>query len=200
MLVAVVVASCVVGPTPVAAAQARPPVEGTVVDGFRPPAHVGAPGNRGWEYATAPGAAVVAVLGGVVAFAGPIGSQRYVSVDHPGGLRTTYSFLAEVSVTRGQPIAAGTQLGVAGSTFHFGLRRNGAYLDPAILFDAVPSGPARLVPRPGRVPMRQPPPHPGAVSEPIPLHSRLGPVPDQQTFSPRATHGRRVSGVGPGIR
>lgn len=188
-------------PPPPASAQVRPPVDGVVVDGFRPPAHIGAPGNRGWEYATTPGGPARAVLGGVVVFAGPVAGNLFVSVEHPGGLRTTYSFLAEVTVGRGQVVAPGTQVGLTAATFHFGLRRDGTYLDPAILFHAVPSGPPLLVPRPGRVPPR---PNavviPGRASGPIPLHSLLGSIPSQQTFSPRATHGRRVSGVGPGIR
>lgn len=188
-------------PPPPASAQARPPVDGVVVDGFRPPAHIGAPGNRGWEYATTPGGPVRAVLGGVVVFAGPVAGNLHVSVEHPGGLRSTYSFLAEVTVGRGQLVAPGTQLGLTAMTFHFGLRRDGTYLDPAILFHAVPSGPPRLVPRPGRVPPRlNAVVLPGRASGPIPLHSLLGSIPNQQTFSPRATHGRRVSGVGPGIR
>ena len=188
-------------PAPAASAQARPPVDGVVVDGFRPPAHIGAPGNRGWEYVTTPGSTARAVLGGVVAFAGPVAGSLHVSVDHPGGLRSTYSFLADVTVGRGQVIAPGAQVGVTGASFHFGLRRNGAYIDPALLFNAVPSGPPRLVPRPGRVPDRPAAVMvPGRASGPIPLHSLLGSNPSQQTFSPWATHGRRVSGVGPGIR
>ena len=139
-----------------APAQLEPPVDGVVVDPFRPPDHIGAPGNRGWEYATSPGSPVRAVAGGVVAFAGQVGGQLHVSIDHPGGLRTSYSFLAEVTVSRGQAIGAGQQVGVAGSRFHFGARRNGEYIDPATLFGPGPGGPARLVPRPGRVPSTRP--------------------------------------------
>lgn len=184
-----------------ASAQPTPPVDGVVVDGFRPPAHIGAPGNRGWEYATAPGTPVRSVIGGVVAFAGPVAGNLYVSVDHPGGLRTTYSFLADVTVSAGQMVGIGTTLGHTDTRFHFGLRRNGDYLDPALLFRAAPSGPPRLVLRPGRVPGRADRSFGagGAVAV-IPLHSLLGSNPNQLTFSPQATHGRRVSGVGLGIR
>ncbi len=71
-LALVVVAS----PTARAGAQPTPwvePVSAPVVDGYRPPAHVGAPGNRGWEYATEPRSVVVAAGPGIVVFAGPIG-------------------------------------------------------------------------------------------------------------------------------
>lgn len=133
---------------PGALGQAAPawvePVEGVVTDGFRPPSHVGAPGNRGWEYQTTPGAVVVASGSGTVAFAGVIGSHRYVSVQHAGGLRTTYSWLAGIDVVRGQSVAAGERLGTSTGTLHFGVREGSRYLDPAVLFGHG-SGAPRLV-------------------------------------------------------
>lgn len=98
-------------PIPLAVAQPSPPVDGVVVDRFRPPAHIGAPGNRGWEYATTPGAPISSVLGGVVVFAGPVAGNLHVSVDHPGGIRSTYSFLAEITVRHGQVVAPGHNWG-----------------------------------------------------------------------------------------
>ncbi len=184
-----------------ALAQAPPPVDGIVVDSFRPPAHTGAPGNRGWEYATAPGSDVRAVLGGIVAFAGPVGGTLHVTVDHAAGLRTSYSFLATVHVSVGDGVRPGDVVGTTGDRFHFGLRRGSTYLDPAVLFGPGPGGPARLIPRPGRVPPRTGTPLvTGGASRWTPLHFRGGSIRDHLTLSPRATHGRRVSGVGPGIR
>ena len=132
---------------PRSSAQVVAPVEGEVIDGYRPPAHVGGPGNRGWEYATRPGGSAVAVSAGVVVFAGPVGNRLSVAIDHGGGLRTTYSDLASVGVDEGDAVVSGTILGTTGSTFHFGVRRGGAYLDPATLFGSSP-GEVRLVPRP----------------------------------------------------
>jgi len=109
------------------------PVDGIVIDHFRPPSHVGARGNRGWEYLTEPGARVSAVGAGVVSFAGSIGMHHYVFIVHCGGLRTTYSFLAEVLVARGERVEAGQKLGLSLSTMHFGVISNGEYLDPALL-------------------------------------------------------------------
>lgn len=109
------------------------PVDGIVVDRFRPPLHVGGRGNRGWECSTEPGAHVSAVGPGVVSFAGSIGRHHYVSIVHCGGLRTTYSFLAEVLVARGERVEAGQKLGLSLSTTHFGVIVNGDYLDPALL-------------------------------------------------------------------
>jgi murein DD-endopeptidase MepM/ murein hydrolase activator NlpD len=64
-----------------------------------------------------------------------------VSVDHAGGLRTTYEPVQPV-VAAGQVIARGSPLGdvVAGhdgcpaeACLHWGLRRGAAYLDPLAL-------------------------------------------------------------------
>lgn len=126
------------------------PVAGTVVDGFRPPAHIGAPGNRGWEYQTVPGSRVVAAGAGRIVFAGAIAGRLYVSIDHPCGLRTTYSGLASVEVVRGEQIEAGTGVGTAADRFHFGVRQGAAYLDPASLFR---SDAAAGVRRPRLVPL-----------------------------------------------
>lgn len=130
-----------------AQAQMIEPVDGTLIDPFRPPAHIGGPGNRGWEYRTTPGSPALVVAEGVVVFAGPIGGRNYVSVDHGGGLRTTYSLLVTVGVVAGTNVAAGQQLGTTGATFHFGVRRGGVYVDPASLF-GVERLQVRLVPRP----------------------------------------------------
>ncbi len=132
-------------------AQYVEPVDGPVIDTFRPPAHVGAPGNRGWEYQTTPGSTVRAVADGTVVFAGPIGGRLYVSIDHVGGIRTSYSFVASISVRRGQTVGAGEMVATTGARFHFGVRRGSRYIDPGLLFRVVAAGPPRLVVRPGRV-------------------------------------------------
>lgn len=140
--VAVIVTCFVVGAataTPVAAAPTvpvryRPPVDAPVVDRFRPPTRPGQAGNVGIDYATEPGTPVRAAAAGTVAFAGQVGGRLHVVVLHPDGIRTTYAFLASVSVTRGQAVAAGAVVGTTGSSLHFGARAAGdAYLDPLVL-------------------------------------------------------------------
>ena len=122
----------------------RPPVDAPVIDAFRPPAHIGAPGNRGLEYATRPGTAVRAAAPGIVSFAGKVGPDRHVTVAHPDGVRTSYSRLATVAVRSGQRVGAGHIVGTAGASLHFGARIGEAYVDPAVLLGA--TGRARLVP------------------------------------------------------
>jgi murein DD-endopeptidase MepM/ murein hydrolase activator NlpD len=92
-----------------------PPVDAPVVDPFRPPAGPYGPGNRGIEYATRPGTAVRASAAGTVSFAGQVGGRLHVTVAHPGGVRTSYSFLATVAVGAGDAVAQGDVVGTAGS-------------------------------------------------------------------------------------
>jgi murein DD-endopeptidase MepM/ murein hydrolase activator NlpD len=123
-----------------------PPVDAPVSDPYRPPATPYGPGNRGIEYATTPGIDVRASGDGVVAFAGVIANERYVSIDHQGDIRTTYSYLATIEVDVGQRVAQGDVVGTAGTRLHFGARRFGFYIDPASLFETTTAHRARLIP------------------------------------------------------
>ena len=113
--------------------------------------HRYAAGHRGVDLAGTPGAPVLAAGDGVVVFAGAVAGRPVVSVDHPGGLRTTYEPVA-ASVGAGQAVGRGTPLGtlVAGhagcpstACLHWGLRRGEDYLDPLSLL--APPG-IRLLP------------------------------------------------------
>jgi murein DD-endopeptidase MepM/ murein hydrolase activator NlpD len=147
----------------------RPPVDAPVADRFRPPPTAYGAGNRGLEYFTNPGEPIRAAAGGQVSFAGRVGASLHVSVVHPDGLRTTYSYLRSIRVQRGERVEAGHVLGEAGERFHLGARVGSAYLDPEVLFaDALRrGGRARLVPD------EDPSPSPDA---PARLHSK--PVPN----------------------
>jgi len=110
-----------------------------VARGFDPPDHDWLPGHRGVDLATQPGRTVLAAGEGVVVFAGVVAGRPVVSVDHPGGLRTTYEPV-EASVTAGRRVGRGEPIGtvVAGhegcptaACLHWGLRRGrDRYLDP----------------------------------------------------------------------
>lgn len=143
VLVATLYAAALVPAADPAAAQTGvwvEPVAAPVVDGYRPPAHIGAPGNRGWEYRTEPGATVVAAGAGVVVFAGPIGGSDYVSIQHPDGRRTTYSHVASITVEVGDAVSAGEPIATSGERLHFGVRVGQEYRDPAGLFTASAPG------------------------------------------------------------
>lgn len=114
------------------------PVDGGVTRPFDPPPDRYGAGHRGVDLAGAPGSAVLAAGTGVVVFAGMVAGRPVVSVDHAGGLRTTYEPV-DAGVGAGQAVARGTVLGtlVAGhagcpvaACLHWGLRRGETYLDP----------------------------------------------------------------------
>lgn len=143
-VLASVCAAVLFGGTAEAPAQAGPspsyiwPVDGTVVDPFRPPLHAYGPGNRGLEFATHPGAQFWAASDGVVSFAGPVGGRLHVTVSHPDGLRVSYSGVATIGVDRGERVRQGQPLGTVSDRLHVGVRRGEVYLDPAQIFDRVP--------------------------------------------------------------
>ena len=108
---------------------------------FEAPPHAYGPGHRGVDLAGPTGAPVLAAGDGVVAFAGMVAGRPVVSIDHAGGLRTTYEPV-DPSVGAGQVVARGSPVGVlsaghAGCSveacLHWGLRRGQTYLDPLAL-------------------------------------------------------------------
>lgn len=116
----------------------------TVEKRFDKPEHDWLPGHRGVDLAGAPGQPVLAAGAGIVVYAGAVAGKPVVSIDHAGGLRTTYEPVdAEVPV--GRRVTRGTRIGVlraghdecaAAACLHWGLRRDGArrgrpdYLNP----------------------------------------------------------------------
>ncbi len=139
---------CAADPSPSADSQRwRHPVDAPIVDGFRPPSDPYGPGNRGLEYGTAPGARVTAVAGGTVTFAGSVGRSKFVVVQHPDGIRSTYGYLLDIDTEPGRPVVAGQPIASARAGFHLTARRGGTYLDP-LLFLAAECFVVRLVPIP----------------------------------------------------
>lgn len=146
----------------------RPPVEAEVTDPFRPPPERWLAGNRGIKYAATPGTPVRAIGPGVVTFAGPVAGTLHVTVRHPDGLRSSYSFVASVRVRVDQRVGAGDLVAVAGDGLHLGVRRGDTYIDPASLWgqragsgrvvlvpldpEPSPTGPDRFTPEPGTGP------------------------------------------------
>src|SRR4051794_38657534 len=98
---------------PPAGAGWRWPTPGTpaVTRTFTPPPQPWLAGHRGVDLAGSPGAAILAAGAGVVAFAGSVAGRGVVSIDHPGGLRTTYEPVV-ASVVAGQLLAAGQPIGI----------------------------------------------------------------------------------------
>ena len=79
------------------------PVVGPVIRGFEPPPDPYQAGHRGIDIGTAFGTPVLAAQDGTVSFAGWVAGALFVSIDHPDGYRSTYSWLSAVLVPRGAP-------------------------------------------------------------------------------------------------
>ena len=134
LFISLVAALVLLATGPAGAAAYQPPVDAPVVAGFRLPDGQYGPGNRGLEYATSPGAPVRAIGPGLVVWAGPVAGNLAVTVLHPDGLRSSYSYLAEARVKAGMRVGTGAVIGTAGERLQLGVRVGGVYLDPAGLF------------------------------------------------------------------
>ncbi|WP_188828280.1 M23 family metallopeptidase [Nocardia camponoti] len=128
--------------------QPRPAVERR----FDRPEHDWLPGHRGVDLAGSEGQRVHSAGAGIVVFAGEVADKPVVSVDHEGGIRTTYEPV-KATVRVGQRVARGAVIGSlvsghagcpAAACLHWGARRDqGAhsrreYLDPLGLLHEVP--------------------------------------------------------------
>jgi murein DD-endopeptidase MepM/ murein hydrolase activator NlpD len=132
------------------------PAPPLVLTPFAPPANPYGAGHRGVDLAAQPGSPVVAAGPGAVVFAGNLAGRGVVSIEHTGGLRTTYEPVT-ASVSAGSMVDAGRLIGVlepghAGCApadcLHWGARLpDRVYLDPMSLL-----GPwrVRLLPWDGR--------------------------------------------------
>ncbi|MFE3541344.1 M23 family metallopeptidase [Nocardia sp. NPDC059177] len=110
------------------------------------------PGHRGVDLAAVEGQVVSAAGAGIVVFAGEVAGKPVVSIDHSGGLRTTYEPVAArvtvgARVRRGEPIGtvvAGHEGCPVAACLHWGARREAGehsrreYVDPLGLLHEVP--------------------------------------------------------------
>jgi murein DD-endopeptidase MepM/ murein hydrolase activator NlpD len=119
------------------------PVTGPVIQAFEPPATPYSSGHRGIDIGAAFGSPLLAAGDGQVAFAGWVAGAQFISIDHPDGVRTTYSWLSSVTVAEGQPVARGEVIGATGQGhpelaephLHFGARVGTTYIDPMLLLE-----------------------------------------------------------------
>jgi murein DD-endopeptidase MepM/ murein hydrolase activator NlpD len=92
--------------------------------------------------ATAPGSPITAAAGGTVLFAGGdacCSYGYYVIVEHSGGLKTLYAHLSRIDVSKGDTVARGQTLGLAGRTgyargfhLHFEVFKDDSRVDPML--------------------------------------------------------------------
>jgi murein DD-endopeptidase MepM/ murein hydrolase activator NlpD len=104
--------------------------------------------HNGVDYHAPTGAPVASVAPGVVTLAGwTSGGGRTVKVRHPNGYETEYLHLSSIAVHAGTRIGQGDLVGRVGSTglataphLHYGLKKNGAYVNPILEHRNMPPG------------------------------------------------------------
>lgn len=120
------------------------PVVGPVIEPFDPPDTPYGSGHRGIDIAAPVGTTVVAPAAGVVAFAGRVGGELFVTLDHGGGLTSTSSWVSAALVVEGDAVSRGSAIALTGTGhpgsstphLHFGVRLDGVYLDPMTFLEA----------------------------------------------------------------
>lgn len=131
-----------------------PPVDGPISERFAAPATAYGPGHRGLDYGVDPGTLVRAAGPGTVTFAGTVAGRKAVTIDHGGGLETTYTALAEIHVGAGERVGQGRYLGTTAEAhpaatggLHFGVKLRDQYVDPLVFLGPVDvAGAIHLVP------------------------------------------------------
>lgn len=133
------------GPVP------HPPVDGGVLRPFQAPSSDFAAGHRGLDLAAPPGTPVRALAPGRVSHAGPVAGASWVSIDHGGGLVTSYGPLDDLRVAFGEEVAGGVIIANlaagghgpdAAPGLHLGARLWGTYVDPGHLLGSGPGRPS----------------------------------------------------------
>ncbi|MEV6490608.1 peptidoglycan DD-metalloendopeptidase family protein [Actinoplanes sp. NPDC051633] len=137
-----VAVSALDAPSPALGAPAfAAPASGRVMRAFDPPPAPWLAGHRGVDLASSPGTIVGTAGPGRVVFSGLVAGRGVVSVEHQGGLRTTYEPVLS-TVTVGDVVGTGESIGTLAAghpgcaveaCLHWGLRRGSAYLDPLLL-------------------------------------------------------------------
>lgn len=122
------------------------PVDGarSGVNPYRAPAHVYGSGHRGIDIATGQGLTVQAPADGVVAFRGTVVDRPLLTIEHAGGYVSTLEPVVS-DLSPGEIVSAGDTIGAVSvgghaqsGMLHLGVRLGGAYINPMLLFEAVP--------------------------------------------------------------
>ena len=117
------------------------PVVGPIIRDYDPPNSPYGSGHRGIDIAAPFGTPVLAPAPAVVKFAGKVGGQMFVTLDHGGGIETTYSWVSAILVHKNDAVFTGMGIALTGSGhpgtavphLHLGAKRDGAYIDPLSL-------------------------------------------------------------------
>lgn len=95
--------------------------------------------HNGIDFASSTGNPILAAADGVVVAAAYNATMgNYIMIDHGSEVYTIYMHASSLNVSTGQTVNKGDRIGSVGSTgrstgphLHFGVRKNGSYVDPA---------------------------------------------------------------------
>ncbi|WP_136043836.1 MULTISPECIES: murein hydrolase activator EnvC family protein [unclassified Microbacterium] len=115
-----------------------------VVEPFRAPAHEYGAGHRGVDLASSIDAPVTAPADGTVAVRGTVVDRPLLTIQHADGLVSTFEPL-RTTLDPGDAVSAGQEIGFVdlgghspAGALHLGVRRDGNYINPMLLFGSVP--------------------------------------------------------------
>ncbi len=121
-----------------------PLADSRVLVPYDAPAHRYGPGHRGVDMRAHAGDVVRAPASGIVAFSGVVVDRGVITIDHGDGWVSTLEPVLE-AVPAGTTVAAGDPLARVGrgghappGAVHFGVRHEGEYINPQLLFGPVP--------------------------------------------------------------
>lgn len=114
----------------------------TILRPYIAPATPYSPGHRGIDIATADGL-VTAPAGGTIHFSGTVVDRPVLSIDHGGGVISSYEPLDSPlnkgdEVSRGDPLGHVTPGHCSSLCVHFGVRIDGTYVSPLSMLGEIP--------------------------------------------------------------
>lgn len=116
----------------------------SVAAAYRAPAHEYGAGHRGIDIVPSPDGMVRAPASGTVAFRGTVVDRPLLTIAHPGGYVSTFEPVTS-ALTPGEVVTVGDEIGTVASgghtpsgDMHLGVRLDGDYIDPMILFGGAP--------------------------------------------------------------
>ncbi|WP_425454452.1 peptidoglycan DD-metalloendopeptidase family protein [Mycetocola lacteus] len=111
-----------------------------MIEEFRAPLNPWNSGRRGISLAALPGSVVRAPTEGTVTFVGVVVDRPVLTLEHSGGLRTSYEPLDSILKT-GDSVQAGDPLGTVAAggvcpqmCLHIGVRSGDEYVNPRLYF------------------------------------------------------------------
>ena len=114
------------------------PVVGPVIRGYDPPGSPYGSGHRGIDIGAPYGTPIAVPAAGTVSFSGKVGGYLFLTIQHGGGVASTYSWVSTLLVKKNDAVRTGQIVALTGeghpgsdaTHLHFAVKLNGAYVNP----------------------------------------------------------------------